>query len=98
MITCGLLAPAGRFRQRRTAETGVTVFLAGSDHHRSAHKTKAHVRFRRSLGVGSRRQMTRGDVAALGAFFYKQAHRRSLTVVARKAGVMLGACLLFASC
>jgi alpha-tubulin suppressor-like RCC1 family protein len=43
--------------------------------------------------------MTRGDVAALGAFFYEQAHRKSPTVVAaRTAGVMLGACLLFGGC
>jgi alpha-tubulin suppressor-like RCC1 family protein len=43
--------------------------------------------------------MMRGDVAALGVFFYKQAHRKFLMVVAaRAAGAMLGACLVFASC
>ena len=42
--------------------------------------------------------MTREVVAALGAFFDNQAQRKSLTLVARNAGVLLGACLLFASC
>jgi alpha-tubulin suppressor-like RCC1 family protein len=42
--------------------------------------------------------MTRDHVAAVSAFFYKAAQRRSLIVVARKAGVMLGLWLLFGGC